>query len=768
MLFSIATNGQTFVFNSNGVLEKLISTHAQQNPEEWALRNGGRELLFDEKWCPVAGDYLVYRHLSLMYILPSENIGEDIKKLNSRVFSDPGLSKALQKFEVSIYSVHFNQEDCVTVVDFVFGELASMEETKNGMETKIEEIQGLLNGKGQNDIDQGFAGMSEAQAEYVKSFLLTDSKSRKVFDELREEYTPKIQEGDYPQEYSSTPEEVISAFVVEDYKWELLSEISEAANLPMQHESKGDSPGHLSSNSDSPEPGDGEKATEGTQSSNSSDSGSDAANGNHNNGNSKSSGLKGPFKIKNPFSKWFAVLIKIVAKYLGIEEIGTKILAIAYMIAPELFDYCGSFLAKCQKAITAKSLDEFLNHVADVYLHMEKFLNYATKIYDLVHDQRLADLIDKIDWKKVDLDKALEDANKFGLLSDKHLNKVRQFVPLEALNGIVMSSPGLLKEKLLKYGAEQATNQLDRGMSALGVPIQFSSITSCISHQDTSGREKCVKGWMKQQAANVIAGKTPGLEGHQEAIKHLLDGDSKRAVELATIIEVAKRTGLSEGNLRSMYDSLKVGNHEAFILHAIETGMTTVNECNHLTNDVLQKLRGKKVVDERLLISISSCILEITGQEVAAYRSKTAGQALLEWSEEISQAGNLKKWAKKARNGYAKKVEEKVEKISELSQYQAAQLFQGEHSQVIHKILVENLRALGITSPDAIKAMLAEGNIEKGIELQIRSELPSKGNTHQLILRKAYIKSQVHTLHQNLSDPAWIERHLFQKSLNRS
>ncbi|MEK7255584.1 MAG: hypothetical protein AAB316_12620, partial [Bacteroidota bacterium] len=417
-------------------------------------------------------------------------------------------------------------------------------------------------------------------------------------------------------------------------------------------------------------------------------------------------GKPGPFKIKIPLSKWFVTLMDIVATYFGIKEISLKILTVAYLIAPEVFDYVGSYLAKLQHLMTPNSLEDFLNTLSDVYDYAMQFLQYAKMAYDLLTNPDLQRLVDKIDWKEFDLEKVLLEGEKVGIIKKHHLQKIKQYFPVDLIKGDILSNSDKLQGALKDYAGNQIKKQAKR-IPGVGKYADLDKLWDCAASQD---REKCMDV-VKTSVKNGVFNNLPGeYRRYSDAFEDAWKGDYKAAAEKATAAELAHRTKISAAEAQALYRQAKAGDWKAFINTAAGTQIRKKIKnpvCQQQVRDVLD---GKKTFTKEELWHISQCVLSETGNEDLADKIKLYGGAAYYVATQPEQlAAQLKNTLNKL-----KISEETLQKVLE------------NNADGILRLMA---KAIGLTSPEA-QAAFVKGDLDRAIEAQtewgVKNGLPRR------------------------------------------
>ncbi len=417
----------------------------------------------------------------------------------------------------------------------------------------------------------------------------------------------------------------------------------------------------------------------------------DATNGdNGDNGGGK----PGPFKIKVPLSKWFVTLMDIIATYFGIKEISLKVLTVAYLIAPEVFDFVGSYMAKLQHLMTPNNLEDFLNTLSDVYDYAMQFLQYAKMAYDLLTNPDLHQLIEKIDWKKFDLEKALDMGGKVGVIQQQHLQKIKKYFPVELIKGDLLTNSDKLQTALNKYAGDKIKEQAKR-IPGVGKYADLDKLWDCAASQD---KEKCMdalKSSVKKSVSNHVP---PELKRFSGAFEDAWKGDFKGAAEKATAAELAHRTGISIAEAQALYRHAKASDWEDFIKAAANTQIKKRLKSVACQQSVKAVLDDRRIFTKEELWQISRCVLEESGNQALADQIQLYGGAAYYAATNPDQlAAEFKKTLNRLN-------------ISEAS----LQTILDNNADGLLRLMA---KAIGLTSPESQKAFI-EGDIDRAISAQ--------------------------------------------------
>ncbi|MBV6504650.1 MAG: hypothetical protein ILNGONEN_00200 [Syntrophorhabdaceae bacterium] len=268
-------------------------------------------------------------------------------------------------------------------------------------------------------------------------------------------------------------------------------------------------------------------------------------------------GAKVPFKIKTPFSEWFVTLLRAIAKYLGIEELAKQVLLVAYMVAPELFDYIGSYLATLQQALTPKSFDEFLNNTSRVFQYALDFMEYMQTAYQLLTDPRLLELSQQLDMRKIlEQTQQIEVRKILQVLDRSKIVDIPDWMnslPLQGVNFANLSKLQLHQaaEKIKNFAVTEAINRFEQQLRKSGIPI--------IQNLDLRGLEQAAKdGKLDKFVQNHVGSSVINMipAEYREAAIRAINGDVYGAAIEQASREFNKHTGVPLNDAKELLGRL--------------------------------------------------------------------------------------------------------------------------------------------------------------------------------------------------------------------
>lgn len=757
MLSPDSVKAQEYFFRGNTGFDAYVKTDLPpMYPSEFVAKYGGVALPRSGDWHPPARHWVVYRFLGLRYwfeVTPPRSGEQMLQLLKGYIASDPEMQSEYEHGLIRVYTYTFAQGQVVPVKDLMVdpgrGEgkkiADDLQRELAGLERLLHQAAGNA---GQTERDGSPTGMEkawnemrEAEIGLLMSSIIVDARGAEIFNNLRNQYKmpPPGTSQNGPE---MLPPDAIIAALAPDMRNGPFKEGGEGLNEQPMTDQNGEPMA-------GPE-GPGRPSKPGEEAAADGDGKKDSGNG--------GKGLKGPFNVKTPFAKWFAVVMQSVARYLGVEQLANRVLFVAYMIAPEIFDACASFLAKCQLALTPKDLNDFLDKIADVYLSIEGMLPYLKKAYDLLHDGNLQELVNHIDWKKFDLDSTLNVLGKVKVIPPETLHKIRQFVPTQFFSGKLLTNPELLREKIQSYAIDRAVEQVDKGLGKFGISV--AGLKGCIDAKD---KEACAFGWAKNQAANVATSKIPVLRNHRDAMNLLMDGKPKEAFKAVALNELAARAGIPMHQTRKLYEALERGDLKEFVLTGAEIGAFKQTKCQSLSNTVIQDIRSGRA-SETTIREAAICGAELLGNKhVTPQRVADGWDIGKDMANAIRDHGSIGAWAEAEINSWKNTMRAELKALG-YDDLQIKNVMMGTGALVLQDQLKKQLTVLGFDAPGAVKAVIA-GDLERAIDLQMQkgigSPVPLKEKLKQmrrlLDLRKQYLDGVVKEAKKRLQDPNYLE-----------
>lgn len=709
-------------------------------PDSFAAKYGGVALPSSGNWHPPARHWVVYRYLGLrdwFEVTPPRSSEQMLRSLNKYIASNPAMQAEYERGTIVVYAHTFAKDQVVPIGDLMIDpktgegkkeadelqrELTGWERLLNQATAKADQAERDGSPTG---LENAWDEMRDAEIGLIANAILVDAKGIELLNNLRQKYDMPPH-GTNPRGKGMLPPDEIIATLA-----------PEMGNGPFQEGSKGLNEQIMT------------------------DQNGTAMTGNKGSGDG-SKGLKGPFKVKTPFAKWFAVVMKSVARYFGVEQLLNRALFVAYMIAPEIFDACASFLAKCQLALTPKSLSDFLDKIADVYLSIEGILPYLKKAYELLHDGNVQALVNRIDWTRLDLGTTLDMLEKTKVIPISTLKDIREFVPLDVFTGKILTNPDLLREKIQSYAIDRAVVQVDKGLDQFGISI--ASLKGCMGATD---KEDCALNWARNQAANIATSKIPGLRNHRVAIDLLMNGKSKEAFKAAALNELAARSGIPMNETKKLYDALERGDLKEFVLTGAEIGAFKQTECKSLSLAVIQDIRNGRA-SEDVIREAAICGTEMIGNKhLTPQRMGESWDIGKKMVNSIRDHGSIGAWAETEVTVWKNKIRAELKALG-YDDLQIRNVLQGAGALALQDQLKKQLQALGFDAPGAVEAVIA-GDLERAIELQMQkgigSPVPLKEKLRQmrrlLDLRKHYLHDLVNEAQESMKDPNYLESEIY-------
>ncbi len=623
-------------------------------------------------WNPPESYYIIYRNLSLRYWFSVDVNRLDYNKsrLDGVVANKPSLRISREQGYLVTYTQFIPHGSMVKVDKLMMDGAISIDnlrKTNNEFIAKLAKLGKELNSNSSGNLDGLVTEEEQAMNIAISDVLLRgDTKAQELYQSLKSKYGSKSVNKNLPASMG----EVWRDMVDDDYKAQEYKEAGLDPNASEQvqdYNSKGSK--------------DGKDKT-------------------------SASGMKGPFKIKTPFSKWFALTIKLVARYFGVEELGYRLLFAAYLIAPELFDFCGSFLGKIQHTITAKTFDEFLNNVATVIEYVDQFYSYAREIQSLLGEKSLKDLVARIDFKKFDLGKTLEVAQKMKLVDKSVTDKINKWVPVDMINGKILSDKKLFTKAIIDQTKKRTVGFVDQKLQRAGLPISISGLADCDNRQ-------CVQNQFKEQSLNLATFKVPALKRNRGAIGELLNGDFKKAAKSAASTELSQQLGLNVQNIEQALSALENKDYRNFLLNVTDVVHKKYPQCPELTSDFMNLVRSNKVSIETMR-NVATCVLESTGKNNAANRVRQGWDVaggLVYAVEHHQEIGNF------LNGGFQKWLEQELQKRG-FTKEQIRYFVEGKAQGLIISMLKDQIHSAGFDAPGVDEAVL-QGDFNKVLDLQI-------------------------------------------------
>jgi hypothetical protein len=710
-------------------------------PDEFAAQHGGTPLPAGGTWCPPEQNWVAYRYLGLRYwfqVPLSRSAESMVDDLKARVNTDRELRADFEKGVIRIYKYSFAKGQCVPMAELMTDpsgnngkqEAAALEKEINGLGDKLGKAKKSSDKAGKSDapgdLDKAWGDMRDAEVGLMAGSIIVDEEGQEIFNELRRKYG-------MPPPGTHLPDGILPPGEI----WKVFA--PDMKNGPFEED------GEL--NTQTPVGPDGKPIAQ---------QGEDKD-------DSSSKGMKGPFKVKTPFAKWFVVVVKLVARYFGLEQLGNRILFVAYLVAPEIFDACASFLAKCQQALTPNGLGDFLDKVADVYLAIESFIPYLKQAYELLHDGNLQSLMDHVDWEKFNLGKTLDALEKVKVLPKDKLDKIREFAPIDIINGNAFSDPNALRQNIQNYAIDKAFEQADKGLGKIGLSV--SGLKGCINASDKSD---CALSWAKDQSARAATAHIPGLRNHYEAIRLTMENKPKEALESAVLNELTNRTGLPMGKIQKLYETLERGDLKEFVLSGAELGLFKTARCEEISASAIQAIRNGQATDE-MIKEAAICGAEIMGSKRATKYIDPAWDLGKGMADDIRQHGSIGAWAEREMTNWKSKIKSEL-KSRGFDDKQISDWLLGAGATVLQDQLRKQLAVLGFNAPGAVDAIIA-GDLEQAIDLQMQyqkgSPVPLKEKAQQmrqlLQLREQYLDNLYNDIQQRMQDPNYLEAEILKR-----
>lgn len=725
------SNSQSIAFYSMDAFHALCTYQNQKvNPRGFSATHNGN--ILKEQWCPPERYYVVYQHYQgLRYYFPvlPPNDGETMEKqLIGKLKEYESTRESLNNGHIKVFLQFIPPGGCLNVAEFMTeGQVIKKIQFKKETEELVQQIEGLKEVeaiKNIHEINEEFKELRQCELEMLANQVFANPETIQTLERLREQYEVNEIEDDTPM----------------NEKWEVLvaDEYKKTANKEAEHQPE---------NPDKKQRKD-DRTNKGK-----------TKNGEAKNGKAKKEGAKGWLKVEQPISKWLAVVVKAVAKYLGVEALGNKILFVGYLVAPELFEHIAAGISKIEKAIMADSIRDFLDNIAEVYEYLDKFSGYLKKAKTLLEDQTLRELIDKIDWKKFDLEKTLDVLNEVKVLSDERLEKIKKIVPVDLINGKILSNSDLFNEKLVDFAKEESVKFLDKNMEKIGMPITFGGLFNCMEQEK---RAICVKNWGKEAVVNVATSKIPYLNTHAPAINALLSGEVKTAAKKALTQELANYLGILPKDATAIYDSLYSGNYKGFLKGVIKAGQYRLQTCPEFSNDLIGLIDKDNIQNQKLLKDLSECVLEKMNNSTLKKIAKGIGVGVTA-VDFLKKRGSLKDWEAELAKLWKKIIAQQL-KLEGLSQEQINAFLEGRAEEVVTAYLIGHIRVLGFSAPSAAEAIL-NGDWNTAIDLQMKEGAKKPITSKEKLeiikekyqMRKRRLDSYKDKIKDYLKTPNWIE-----------
>jgi len=396
---------------------------------------------------------------------------------------------------------------------------------------------------------------------------------------------------------------------------------------------------------------------------------------------SSKKGMKGPFPIAFPLSKWLVTMLDIVSEYLGIKEISMQVLAAAYLIAPEAFNFIGNYVGKLERLVVPKSVGDFLDNVADVVQYAKKFYDYAKGIKGLLEDPNFLKFA-----QNLDLGKTIKAAEP--LIPDNVMKKINQYFPVtELMNG------SMNIEQWNGVAKNLAWQEIEKHVCDIPRLCSFVDMPGLINCRNSSDKSKCGQEWLLRQTKDNIKRQLPDdFQRFGGAVDHLLNGKPAEAAKEALATEIAKRAGISKTQASALYELAQNGDWKNFVIEAANYKVAAFRQCEELLEAVKQGDATATQAKEA-----AKCFLRATGNErVAGY---------------VDRLANLENITL---NDIKTNVENELKRL-QFTQREMGELLQGNAKYLAEKMAKE----AGFTHPEAIEALLA-GNPARALEIQMQ------------------------------------------------
>jgi hypothetical protein len=691
--------------------------------EKWLKANGGVEMPFNKEgdWCPQHQHYVVYRvlHLRYWFEVAPENQADWLDKLE-KMLKNNAFSEV--RWKIVVYSFSFkSQKKCLPQGAMqTDGDLVShrekqkdkVERSYNWLNARHSELTKMPWGNWKNPAD---AEQDRSQAQQTGkdaleqlSNLLQGTEFGTGYAKLRAGIQQKMNDAERKARAGNPnyrdPIDLGLPPGTIGNDWEAPPSGNggkPGTALPGSKSQSNDKPdGNPPSSSANPgSKGQGNPSGDPNQPAQPGDQASSS--GGSQDGDAKDAkpgdnggGKPGPFQIKVPLSKWFVTLMDIVATYFGIKEISLKVLTVAYLIAPEAFDFVGSYMAKLQHLMTPNSIEDFLNTLSDVYDYAMQFLQYGKIAYDLLTNPDLHQLVEKIDWKKFDLEKALDMGGKLGAIEKEHLQKIKKYFPVELMKGDILTNSDKLQSSLKNYAGQKIKEQATR-IPGVGKYADLDKLWDCAASQD---KEKCLDALKTSVKKGVFSYVPPEFRRFSDAFEDAWKGDFKSAAEKATAAEFAHRTGISVTEAQVLFSHAKTGDWKEFIKAAANTQIKQRLKSPACRQSVQAVLDGKKTFIKEELWQISRCVLEESGNQAIA--------------DQIQLYGGAAFYAATHPDQLAATFKNTLNRLN-ISEAALKKLLENNTDELLGLLA----KGMGLTSPEAQKAFI-KGDIDQAISAQ--------------------------------------------------
>lgn len=305
-------------------------------------------------------------------------------------------------------------------------------------------------------------------------------------------------------------------------------------------------------------------------------------------------GAKGPFKVSTPFSKWFSIMVDILTEFLlpgELKKIATKALMVAYMMMPEVFDQVASTLAEIQRAATPKSVDGFLNNVAniadkayDLYRNFKRIYKFVNdpNFKEIVSNANLGDLDEELKRMGIDTGVGKVCQNKFA----KHLCNLS----LSELKDLETMTPGQIKGFAKQKVKDYTNRKLPELLQNTGIPI-LENLDINVAVDFVEGKID-PKAFFQKQAEKVLCPMAPKTtrDACATLVREDFSGEAfKQVTRDALARETAKRIpNLDEDEVLDMIGDLEKGDLGGFSEKIGDEGLDYFAKENGLDGEKLK------------------------------------------------------------------------------------------------------------------------------------------------------------------------------------
>lgn len=715
---------QSYVFYDLKAFDLFIANYQNITLNENNANNlGGKKLAFDEKrWYPEgAGNrhFICYQYGDYVWFFRAKDYEDALKKQKQLI--ELALKEELPRaryesnitwFPKTVFGDNtYLRLDSITYITEVAG---------NGVNIGNQLLghQGIIDNSPPKPIEgTDIQNMENLKGELVGKILGDDPENLRLFGELQRKYGSRF-EG-IAQKYGVKPENINPLEAMRDLEGSINGQggarYSSFSNGTVNNSSKGNgntSPSTPNGVISNPNNGNGsttggtQQGTTGTSEGNQGNPNQVGSDEGKPGGTSESGTAKGLFKTKNAFSQWFSTAVDLIVKYFGlsaVKEAVEKALLLAYIIAPDLFESVGSFLAKLQTSLLSEDLNTFLDKMAEIANLISFALDCWKELDNLMEEPSFKELL-----KRVDMDKVLKELEKVPPLTE-NIEKLKEKFPfITEFNGEAL----LDAKKFAKLNAKVASSYADKGMKKLKIPITFTGLTECI---DTKDPKKCVKSWAKTQGTQLATQKIPALKGQTEAINSLMNGDYKGAAKSGLVTQAAKSLGIDTQYGTNFIEALEKGDMAKALLEMSKAaaGRLGAGSCADLIES------GSELFKSDTTLQKNPSFIKMSKELVDCGLRASKDSNLIRMADNVKKYGNILPLENLESKAWRDSMYNVLKNIPHASPEQINEWLNDKAEIYMKKVGIHLLQQQGFDAPNAAEAIM-DGDWEKALNIQYK------------------------------------------------